>query len=133
MGGVHEGYKFGEKSRKVNKHHCTNIIVTFYCMIALLTLGDDFSRIDKKAFLTAIRALQQKDGSFSGTALEKTKDVRYSYCALAVCAFLNDFSGIDTEKAAEWILSCQTYEGGFGQEPGAEAHCKIIFYFPNFS
>jgi geranylgeranyl transferase type-1 subunit beta len=128
MGGTHEGYKFGEKSRKVNKHHCANIIVTFYCMCALKTLGDDFSRINKKALLTAIKALQQKDGSFYGSPQELTPDMRFSYCAIAVCAFLNDFSVIDIEKATQWILSCQTYEGGFGQEPGTEAHCKMNKY-----
>lgn len=30
-------------------------------------------------------------------------------------------------KTADWVLSCQTYEGGFGAAPGHEAHGGYTF------
>lgn len=33
-----------------------------------------------------------------------------------------DGSGIDREAAYDYILSCLTYEGAFGQQKGLEAH-----------
>jgi protein farnesyltransferase subunit beta len=39
--------------------------------------------------------------------------------------------GIDDEqlfdKTSEWLVSCQTYEGGFGAAPGHEAHGGYTF------
>ena len=38
-------------------------------------------------------------------------------CGLASTPGLFDLSG-------EWLSSCQTFEGGFGGEPGCEAHVR---------
>lgn len=49
-------------------------------------------------------------------------DVRASYC-ICVCASLLDvLTPTVTKGMAEYIMLCQTYEGGFGGEPFAEAH-----------
>ena len=32
-----------------------------------------------------------------------------------------------TKDTADWVLSCQTYEGGFGGVPGGEAHGGYTF------
>ncbi|CAI2353398.1 unnamed protein product [Caenorhabditis sp. 36 PRJEB53466] len=54
-------------------------------------------------------------------------DMRSTYCALAVCEIV----GLPTDQlangVAEWVISCQTYEGGFGGEPGTEAHGGYTF------
>lgn len=49
-------------------------------------------------------------------------DIRGAYCALAaanLCAIASD----DLRAGVgDWLRSCQTFEGGFGGEPGNEAH-----------
>ena len=44
-------------------------------------------------------------------------DVRFLYCACAVSAVLNDWSGVNKELAVQYILSCITYEGGLAVIP----------------
>lgn len=34
-------------------------------------------------------------------------DVRFAYCACVISYMLNDWSGFDVEKCAEWIRRCQ--------------------------
>ncbi|BAF03945.1 Os01g0150100, partial [Oryza sativa Japonica Group] len=40
----------------------------------------------------------------------------------AICSMLKDWTGMDKEKAKQYILSCQSYDGGFGLVPGSESH-----------
>lgn len=40
---------------------------------------------------------------------------------------LEEFEPDLFEGVAEWIVLCQTYEGGFGACPGAEAHGGYTF------
>jgi prenyltransferase beta subunit len=50
------------------------------------------------------------------------------YCAVAVAHMcgLVDTPGL-FDRSGEWLSSCQTYEGGFGGEPGCEAHVRYVF------
>ena len=83
-----------------------------------------------------VASLQDDDGSFRAHAGGE-KDLRFLFCACAVsrmCSLLEaqrrggaaGTGGVeypmDVDKAVEYVLSCQTYEGGFGLGPGAEAH-----------
>jgi geranylgeranyl transferase type-1 subunit beta len=46
-------------------------------------------------------------------------DVRFVYCAVAICALLgNDFSSINVPLATEYIIRCVGYDGGIGLVPG---------------
>ncbi|KAJ6892193.1 hypothetical protein NC651_025405 [Populus alba x Populus x berolinensis] len=38
---------------------------------------------------------------------------------------LEDWSGMDREKTKEYILKCQSYDGGFGMIPGSESHGEL--------
>jgi protein farnesyltransferase subunit beta len=49
-------------------------------------------------------------------------DTRGTYCAVAVASVLNLLTPELTKGTAEWIASCQRYEGGIAGEPGSEAH-----------
>jgi protein farnesyltransferase subunit beta len=49
-------------------------------------------------------------------------DTRGTYTVLAIARILNILTAELTEGVAEYLLSCQTYEGGFGGEPWNEAH-----------
>lgn len=82
----------------------------------------------KPNVIAFIQSLQQNDGSFAGDQWGEI-DTRFSYCALSsisICGEL-DNGGIDINKAAEYIVSCQNFDGGFGCHPGAESHAGQIF------
>lgn len=80
--------------------------MTFSALNALLTLEDDLSRINKKALLQSIQALQLPDGSFTATNQDEENDVRFLYSVSCICYILNDWSYIDKEKAFHFLISC---------------------------
>jgi geranylgeranyl transferase type-1 subunit beta len=96
--------------------------MTFTALCMLRLLGDDFSRVERRAVLRAMRALQQPDGNFQPVASGAESDVRFVYCAACVCTLLQDWSGMDVAAATRYLLSCLSYEGAFGAQPGLEAH-----------
>ena len=49
------------------------------------------------------------------------------YCALSAAHLSNIYSPELFDKTAQWVLRCQTYEGGFGGVPGMEAHGGYSF------
>jgi protein farnesyltransferase subunit beta len=54
-------------------------------------------------------------------------DVRATYTVIAVCALLNLLTPQLTGGVAAYARRCQTFDGGFGGEPGAEAHGGYAF------
>ncbi|KAI3971414.1 hypothetical protein MKW92_029193 [Papaver armeniacum] len=54
-------------------------------------------------------------------------DVRACYTAISVASILNILDEELTENVGNYILSCQTYEGGIAGEPGTEAHGGYTF------
>ncbi|XP_021295618.1 geranylgeranyl transferase type-1 subunit beta [Herrania umbratica] len=98
-------------------------LASTYCALAILkTVGYNLLTIDKESILISMRNLQQPDGSFMPLHVGAETDLRFVYCAAAVCFMLEDWSGMDREKAKEFILNCQSYDGGFGLTPGSESH-----------
>ncbi|KAH9703093.1 Geranylgeranyl transferase type-1 subunit beta [Citrus sinensis] len=122
-------------------HNGSNLAST-YCALAILkAVGYNFANIDSKSILTSMRNLQQHDGSFMPIHFGAEKDLRFVYCAAAICFLLEDWSGMDRERAKAYILNCQfvqhilciyadiplmlllqSYDGGFGLTPGSESH-----------
>ena len=49
-------------------------------------------------------------------------DVRATYCVCAVASLLDILTDELTNGMSNHVASCQTHEGGFGGEPGLEAH-----------
>ncbi|VVB09361.1 unnamed protein product [Arabis nemorensis] len=49
-------------------------------------------------------------------------DVRACYTAISIASILNILDDELTRGLGDYIVSCQTYEGGIGGEPGSEAH-----------
>ncbi|CAH9133394.1 unnamed protein product [Cuscuta epithymum] len=99
-------------------------LASTYCALAILkTVGYDLSLIDSTSIVKSMRSLQQPDGSFMPihTGAE-TADLRFVYCAAAISSMLENWDGMDREKAKEYICNCQSYDGGFGLTPGLEAH-----------
>ncbi|RKO85766.1 terpenoid cyclases/protein prenyltransferase alpha-alpha toroid, partial [Blyttiomyces helicus] len=100
----------------------SHITMTHTALLCLVLLGDDLSRVNAKAIVAALRAMQQPDGSFECYWKAGESDMRFVFCACAISYVLNDWSGIDVEKCIEFIRKCQTYEGGFSQKPNQESH-----------
>ncbi|XLR19370.1 hypothetical protein S83_047282, partial [Arachis hypogaea] len=49
----------------------------------------------------------------------------YSYGVKQILGLYIAQSGMDKEKAKDYILNCQSYDGGFGVVPGAESHGEL--------
>ncbi|KAK1356091.1 Geranylgeranyl transferase type-1 subunit beta [Heracleum sosnowskyi] len=98
-------------------------LASTYCALAVLrTVGYNLSSMDSRSILKSIKYLQQPNGSFMPTHIGAETDLRFVYCAAAICFMLENWSGMDREKAKEYILSCQSYDGGFGLVPSSESH-----------
>ena len=106
-------------------------------LATLLILGDDLSGVDRAATLRHVRALQQADGSFRAFDGGES-DMRFVYCAAAICAMLRDgggagedlgeegssleWEGMDAALASSYVLGSQAYDGALGLGPGMESH-----------
>ena len=137
-GAAHYGVAFDAAGAPSSSPFDTGHIAHTYTALAILTiLGDDLSGVDRAATLRLVRQLQQSDGSFRAFD-EGESDMRFVYCAAAICAMLRDggcagedlgedgsgyeWEGMDVAKAAEYILASQAYDGALGLGPGAESH-----------
>lgn len=106
-------------SHKVEEMH---MAMTYSSLAILLLLGDDLSRVEKDRIMETLHSLQLPSGSFLGHHLGSENDLRFVFCAASISKILGSTEGIDVEKAIEYILDCQTYEGGFAHQPGDESH-----------
>ncbi|KAI3838396.1 hypothetical protein MKX03_000640 [Papaver bracteatum] len=103
-------------------HSGSNLASTYSALAILKIVGYDLGSIDAEAMLITMKHLQQPDGSFMPIHTGAEKDLRFVYCAAAISSLLNNWSGMDMEKAKEYIVNCQSYDGGFGLVPGLESH-----------
>ncbi|CAN7059690.1 unnamed protein product [Brassica rapa subsp. trilocularis] len=95
-------------------------LATSYAAVnTLVTLGGDkaLSSINR-CFL---RRMKDPDGGFRVHDMGEM-DVRACYLAISIASILNILDDELTRGLGDYILSCQTYEGGIGGEPGSEAH-----------
>lgn len=107
---------------------------TYFAISSLLTLGDDLAKLNHKKIIHELADLQMPDGSFSSTSLYQDIDIRFSYMAVAIRYILLEMNrdlilerDIDCLQALSYIASCRTFDGGFGQCPGAESHAGLTF------
>lgn len=49
-------------------------------------------------------------------------DMRFVFCAVAICFILNNFSYINVAKVKSYIRSSTNFDGGIGQGPTFESH-----------
>ena len=103
-----------------------HITMTYTALLSLLILGDDLKRVLKTRTLESIKELQQKDGSFIPQINSSETDIRFLFCACAICFIFNDWSGIDVDLALNFIKSCQNYDGAFGTGPKRESHGNFM-------
>ncbi|KAH0788388.1 geranylgeranyl transferase type-1 subunit beta-like protein [Histomonas meleagridis] len=100
----------------------SHIAMTYSSIAILLLLGDDLSRVNVPRVMEFVKSLQLPNGSFKGHHLGSEDDVRFVFCAAFLTKVFGTEKEIDVEKSIEYLLDCQTYEGGFAHQPGDEAH-----------
>ncbi|KAJ4959657.1 hypothetical protein NE237_019567 [Protea cynaroides] len=114
--------QFQPDGSKALDHNGSHLAST-YCALAILKIvGYNLATIDSESILISMKNLQQPDGSFMPIHIGAETDLRFVYCAAAICFILKNWSGMDREKAKDYILNCQSYDGGFGLVPGSESH-----------
>ena len=100
----------------------------YAAVLALVAVGEPaaLAAIDRAALHALFLSLRAPRGGFRVQA-DGEADVRGAYTVLAVCDLLGMLTPAIREGAADFLLACQTYEGGFGAEPGNEAHGGYTF------
>ncbi|XP_072440173.1 geranylgeranyl transferase type-1 subunit beta isoform X2 [Chiloscyllium punctatum] len=104
-----------------------HIAMTYTGLASLVILGDDLKRVNKEACLAGLGALQLEDGSFYAVPEGSENDMRFVYCAACICYMLNDWSGMNTQKAIEYIRKSMSYDSGLAQGAGLESHGGSTF------
>ncbi|VAH56864.1 unnamed protein product [Triticum turgidum subsp. durum] len=124
--------KFPSNLVKDPCHNGSHLASTYSALATLKIVGYDVLNLDSNVLLLSMKKLQQPDGSFMPTHIGAETDLRFVYCAAAICSMLKDWSGMDKEKAKEYILNCQSYDGGFGMVPGSESHGRQCISLPGY-
>lgn len=111
------------RDRPGSDKYCeSNVAMTYMALCILVTLGDDLGRVHRSAVLRGVASLQRPDGSFNSNHERGESDLRFVYCALAICRMLDDRSAVDVDAAVRFISRCLSYDGAFSQNPGTESH-----------
>ncbi|CAN0924474.1 Protein farnesyltransferase subunit beta [Linum grandiflorum] len=105
-----------------------HLLTTYAAVNALVTLGGRkaLSSINRDNVYQFLKRMKDSSGAFrmhDGGEI----DVRACYGAISVASILNILDDELINGVGDYILSCQTYEGGIGGEPGSEAHGGYTF------
>jgi len=101
---------------------------TYAAVNALTIIGTEeaYKVTDRDKLVKWLDRLRNEDGSFM-MHVDGEVDIRGVYCALSAARLLNVYSESLFYNTDQWLLRCQTYEGGFGGCPGMEAHGGYSF------
>lgn len=99
-----------------------------YASVLALALVEDYELLDaiKPHIYQWFLSLKTASGSYS-MHYGGESDARSTYCVLSVAALLNMLTDEILDGTVEFLLSCQTYEGGFAGVPTTEAHGGYTF------
>lgn len=105
-----------------------HLATTYAAVNTLITLGSDTAllSVNREELHSFLLRMKDSCGAFRMHAAGEI-DVRACYTAISVASILNilDFELVD--GLGDYILRCQTYEGGIAGEPGSEAHGGYTF------
>jgi len=96
------------------------------CALCIIGTEEAFMVINRESLYTFLVSLRLPNGSFRMHKYGES-DVRAVYCAAVVSRLTNIYTDILFDMSAQWVIRCQTYEGGFGGLPGVEAHGGYTF------
>jgi protein farnesyltransferase subunit beta len=96
---------------------------TYASTLALCTVGtpEALAAIDRRALYRLFLSLKCASGGFR-IHMDGETDSRGTYTILSVARLTNILTPELVAGTADYLLRCQSYEGGFGGEPGNEAH-----------
>lgn len=103
-----------------------------YAAINALSLCNNiegcWDKINRKAIYEWLLQLKQSDGGFKTCLEVGENDTRGVYCALSIASMLDILTPQLCDGVLEYLIDCQTYEGGFGATPQVdEAHGGYTF------
>ncbi|XP_070577391.1 protein farnesyltransferase subunit beta-like [Ptychodera flava] len=101
---------------------------TYAAVNALCTLGtqEAYDVIDRPKLQKFLMKMKTPEGAFMMHEGGEV-DIRGAYCAAVAAQLTNVATPEMFDGTAEWMVSCQTYEGGFSGLPGMEAHGGYSF------
>lgn len=101
---------------------------TYASLAALAVAGvpEAWSLVDRVKLREWLWTLKGSDGSFRVCKHGET-DPRAAYCAMVTIRLCDIQDPGLVEGTAAYLAKCQTYEGGFGNEPFGEAHGGYAF------
>ncbi|CAL1391869.1 unnamed protein product [Linum trigynum] len=105
-----------------------HLATTYAAVNSLVTLGGHkaLSSINRDNLYKFLSRMKDSSGAFRMHDAGEI-DVRACYTAISVASILNILDDELAKGVANYILSCQTYEGGIAGEPGSEAHGGYTF------
>ena len=109
----------GQLAHLATTYATVNAFVSFQSTYAL-------QQLDRENVYRFLMKMKQPDGSFT-MHVDGEIDVRGVYCAASVAHICNIQDEKLFENTVDWVLKCQTYEGGFGPCPDNEAHGGYTF------
>lgn len=95
--------------------------------LAILAQPRGYNLINRSTLRSFLKRLKTAEGSFRMHAIDGEIDVRAAYCAVVVGKLTGCWDEELEDGLVDWIAKCQTWEGGFGGVPGAEAHGGYTF------
>lgn len=105
-----------------------HLAASYAAILSYALTGNEelWKSIDVNAVKNFLYEMKQDNGSFT---MQKGGeiDTRAVYCALCIASLLNILDDELKKGVKEWLISCQTFEGGFSGYPGDEAHGGYTF------
>lgn len=103
-----------------------------YAAINALSLVENYqeswTKINRTEIYNWLLKLKQPNGGFNTCLPVGENDTRGVYCALSVASLLNILTPELCENVVDYLVRCQTFEGGFGGSPQEdEAHGGYTF------
>ncbi|XP_017038637.1 geranylgeranyl transferase type-1 subunit beta isoform X2 [Drosophila kikkawai] len=111
----------------MRKYQWGHLAMTYTSIAVLVTLGDDLSRLDRRSIVDGVAAVQKAEGSFGACIDGSEDDMRFVYCAAAICHMLDYWGDVDKEAMYQFIMRSLRYDYGFSQELEGEAHGGTTF------
>ncbi|XP_055297710.1 geranylgeranyl transferase type-1 subunit beta isoform X1 [Sitodiplosis mosellana] len=109
------------------KYKWGHLAMSYTGISMLVTLGDDLSRLNRKAIVDGVAAVQRTDGSFSASIEGNEHDMRFVYCAAAICYMLDDWGSVNKQLMANYIKNSIRYDSGISQHYEMESHGGTTF------
>ncbi|KAK6155185.1 hypothetical protein DH2020_009433 [Rehmannia glutinosa] len=105
-----------------------HLATTYAAINTLITVGGhkSLSSINREKLYAFLLRTKDTSGGFRMHDGGEV-DVRACYTAISVASVLNILDDRLIQNAGDYIVSCQTYEGGIAGEPGSEAHGGYTF------